>query len=119
MNAGRIIKELEQRDRWTREALDQFQRQQLSNIAKYAVEHSPFYKSLYSGINLDELPSLEGLPVINKRMMMDNFDQFVTDPLLKLADLQKHLSTISRDEYYLNKYRVFRIEGNGVWELPQ
>jgi len=112
MNAGRIIKELERRDRWTREAVDQFQRHQLSNLVKYAIEYSPFYKSLYSGISLDEIPSLERLPVINKRMMMDNFDQFVTDPLLKLADLQKHLSTISRDEYYFNKYRVLTTAGS-------
>ena len=112
MNAGRIAKELARHDHWTREELKQFQHQELSRLVKYAVKYSPFYKRLYAGISLDELPKLDQLPVIDKRIMMDNFDQFVTNPQLKLADLQKHLATISRDEYYLNKYRVLTTAGS-------
>jgi phenylacetate-coenzyme A ligase PaaK-like adenylate-forming protein len=112
MNAGRIAKELARHDHWTREELQQFQHQELSRLVKYAVKYSPFYKSLYAGISLDELPKLDQLPVIDKRIMMDNFDQFVTNPQLKLADLQKHLATISRDEYYFNEYRVLTTAGS-------
>lgn len=112
MNAGRIAKELARHDHWTREELKQFQHQELSRLVKHAFKYSSFYRNLYAGMSLDELPKLDQFPVIDKRIMMDNFDQFVTNPQLKLADLQKHLATISRDEYYFNEYRVLTTAGS-------
>ncbi len=55
---------------------------------------------------------LDDLPIINKAMMMEKFDRFVTDPRLKLADLQTHVRQITRDEYYLGEYRVFTTSGS-------
>jgi phenylacetate-coenzyme A ligase PaaK-like adenylate-forming protein len=55
---------------------------------------------------------LDDLPIINKAMMMENFDRFVTDTRLKLADLQTHIRQITRDEYYLGEYRVFTTSGS-------
>ncbi len=44
--------------------------------------------------------------------MMGNFDQFVTDPRLKLKELQAHISQLTRDEYYLGEYRVLTTSGS-------
>ncbi|HPY34626.1 MAG TPA: hypothetical protein PKY32_02395 [Smithellaceae bacterium] len=107
-----ILKELKKHERWTREKLANFQHQQLSLLISYAVNHSPFYKELYKNININQPIILNDLPVINKATMMENFDRFVTDPSLKLAELQTHIRQLSGDEYYLGKYRVFTTSGS-------
>lgn len=109
--AAAVAVKLRLHDGWTRQELEQYQRQQISRLVKHAVKRSPFYRKLYEDINPDEQVVLNKLPVINKSTMMDRFDQFLTCPELSLSDLQKHLSSITRDEYYLNKYRVLTTAG--------
>ena len=107
-----MLKELKKHERWTREKLANFQRQQLSFLVSYAANHSPFYKELYKNIKINQPIVLSDLPVINKATMMEKFDRFVTDPSLKLAELQTHIHQLSGDEYYLGKYRVFTTSGS-------
>lgn len=107
-----IRKKLNSHDRWTREDLLKYQHQQLSSLVTHAVRHSPFYEELYRNIRTDKGISLDDLPVINKSTMMDNFDWFVTDPRLKLSELQAHINQLTRDEYYLGEYRVMTTSGS-------
>lgn len=107
-----IQKKLTSHDRWTRRKLQRFQDQQLSSLVEHAVNHSPFYKELYRNIRTDRGVFLHDLPVINKAAMMDNFDRFVTDPRLKLAELQAHIRQLTRDEYYRGEYRVITTSGS-------
>lgn len=107
-----ISKELMSHDQWTRQELERFQHQQLLYLVRHAIKYSPFYKELYGNINLDEPFSITQLPVVDKKLMMANFHQFVTDPQLDLADVQSHLSNLSGDEYYLEKYRVLSTSGS-------
>jgi putative adenylate-forming enzyme len=107
-----IAKDLKKHEQWTREELEKLQRRKLFALVRYAVRNSPFYRDVYAHINTDQPFDLHDLPVIDKAMMMKGFDQFVTDSRLKLADLEEHISRITRDEYYLGKYRVFTTSGS-------
>jgi phenylacetate-coenzyme A ligase PaaK-like adenylate-forming protein len=107
-----ILQKLNIHDRWTRQKLVKFQNQQLSFLVRYAIRNSPFYQELYRDIRIDQQIVLKDLPIIEKKTMMENFDRFVTDPRLKLTELQAHLSQIPRDEYYLGIYRVLTTSGS-------
>jgi phenylacetate-coenzyme A ligase PaaK-like adenylate-forming protein len=43
---------------------------------------------------------------------MKHFDEIVTDPRLRLSELQKHMANVSRDDYYLNEYRLLTTAGS-------
>jgi len=107
-----IKKKLIARDQWTRQQLSEFQHQQLSSLVMHAISQSAFYGELYSHIDTSKGVVLNDLPIIDKATMMENFDRFVTDPRLKLVDLQAHIRQLTRDEYYLGEYRVFTTSGS-------
>jgi phenylacetate-CoA ligase len=107
-----IKKRLTARDQWQRRELFEFQHRQLSSLVMHAISHSPFYRDLYFHVDISGGVLLNGLPIIDKARMMENFDRFVADPRLKLADLQAHIRQLSRDEYYLGEYRVFTTSGS-------
>jgi putative adenylate-forming enzyme len=110
--AGTILKKLNVHDRWTRKELAQFQHQQLSGLVTHAIHHSLFYQELYRNIRTDQQIVLGELPIIDKATMMENFDRFVTDPRLRLKELQTHIAQLTRDEYYLGEYRVLTTSGS-------
>lgn len=107
-----IKQKLNSHDRWTRGELLNYQHQQLSALVAHAIRHSPFYKELYRNVKTDKGIFLGDLPPINKSTMMDNFDRFVTDPRLKLSELQAYINQLTRDEYYLGEYRVISTSGS-------
>jgi phenylacetate-CoA ligase len=110
--AWRISEELESHDRWSRDELDKFQSEQLSLLVKHAVAHSPLYRNLYKDTPLDGPVRLSNLPTTTKSMLMENFDQAVADPKLDLDGARNHISRISRDEFYLGRYRVLSTSGS-------
>jgi phenylacetate-CoA ligase len=110
--AGITLKKLAAHSRWSRQDLAEFQQQQLSSLVTYAIRHSPFYRELYRNMKTDRRIILDDLPIIDKATMMENFDQVVTDPRLKLAELQMHVGQLTRDEYYLGQYRVLTTSGS-------
>ncbi len=110
--ATMMLIKLKKRDRWTREKLEDYQRQQLFSLVSYAIRHSLFYQELYKNIRIDRPIVLSDLPIIDKATMMDNFDKFVTTPQLKLVELQAHIRQLTGDEYYRGKYRVLTTSGS-------
>ena len=60
--------------------IKKYQNNRVKKIAEYAVAHSKFYKEYFSGFNLNNFTSL---PVINKKLMMDNLTDFNTVGLSK------------------------------------
>jgi putative adenylate-forming enzyme len=111
--AGMIwVRKLNVHDRWTRQELVKLQHQQLLSLVTYAMHHSPFYRELYRNIRTDQQIVLNELPTIDKATMMENFDQIVTDPKLKLKELQAHITQLIQDEYYLGEYRVLTTSGS-------
>jgi len=49
---------------------------------------------------------------MDKKTYMQQFDQIVTDPRLRLSQLQEHMAHVSGDEYYLGEYRVLTTAGS-------
>lgn len=61
-----------------------------------------------------ELLALTALPIIEKAELMERFDDWVTDPRIKLADLRAFVSEPGRiGEPYLNEYLVWESSGTG------
>jgi phenylacetate-CoA ligase len=100
------------RDRWSRDHLMAFQREQVAALVAHATRHSALYRRLYGG-ELDPADvELAQLPVLDKATMMHGFDDLVTDPRLRRADLERHLAGLERDELYLGEYRVMASGGS-------
>jgi hypothetical protein len=57
--------------------------------ARSRLRHSPFYQRFHAGRT--DRP-LHELPVLTKAMVMEHFDQLVTDPAVSLADVEAHLA---------------------------
>jgi phenylacetate-coenzyme A ligase PaaK-like adenylate-forming protein len=49
---------------------------------------------------------------MDKKAYMKHFDEIVTDPRLRLSQIQEHTAHVSGDEYYLGKYRVLTTAGS-------
>jgi hypothetical protein len=82
--------ELLARDRWSLEELLAFQRERVRALIRHAVTHSPYYRESLGADAADR--SLAELPTLPKATMMAEFDRVVTDPRLRLAQLQAHLA---------------------------
>ena len=72
----RTLEQLRQHERWTRAQLDTYQAESLRRLREYAYARSPFYQKFHKG--LFDRP-LNELPVLTKAMMMEHFDELVTD----------------------------------------
>jgi len=96
------------RERWPRERLEAFQREQLAELVRNAADQSPFWR--------ERLPRgavrLSELPVLTKDELMGSFDDLVTDRRLRLADLLEHLEQIDADALYLDEYRAMASSGS-------
>jgi phenylacetate-CoA ligase len=87
-------------------ALRALQQARLESIVRHAAARSPVYRSLYRGIDLSGPIDLARLPTVDKAALMERFDEWVTDPRVRLADVEAHLSTLRGDELFLGEYRV-------------
>lgn len=103
------LNQLRRRDHWTRQQLEDYQAHALHDLRKYAYEHSPFYQQFHR--DLMDRP-LHELPVLTKAMMMEHYDDLVTDRAIRLADVQSHLTTLKDDERYLGQYWVNATSGS-------
>src|SRR5918999_2559696 len=101
---------LRQRDRWTRRQLEEHQDRALRLLREHAYARSPFYGRFHRG--LADRP-LSELPVLTKEMVMERFDELVTDPTVRLADVEAHFATLSGgDELFNGRYRVASTSGS-------
>jgi len=101
--------ELLARDRWTREDLLAFQRERVRALVAYAVSNSRYYREAL-GADAADRP-LSELPTLPKATMMAEFDDVVTDPRLRLADLQAHLAGPDPLQSFLGAFRVATSSG--------
>jgi len=79
-------------------------------LREHACARSPFYGRFHKG--LADRP-LDELPVLTKEMVMEDFDKLVTDPTVRLEDVEAHLATLSGgDELLGGRYRVASTSGS-------
>jgi len=94
-----------------REELLALQQRRLVATARHAAAASPLYRELYAGIELADDLDVRALPVVTKAMLMERFDEWVTDPRLRLSGVEAHLERVCGDELYLGSYRCMPTGG--------
>ena len=92
--------------------ISEIQEQRVRRLLSHTIKHSEFYKKLYSGIDTKNC-RLQDLPTITKSSMMDNFDLLVTDPRLKLREIQEWLADNNNyGKLYLNEFLPILTSGS-------
>ncbi len=94
-----------------REELLALQQRRLVVAARHAVAASPVYRELYAGIELADDLDVRALPVVSKAMLMERFEEWVSDPRLRLSGVEAHLERVRGDELYLGAYRCIPTGG--------
>ena len=87
------------------------QKTRLARLLDAAVQGSRFYRERLHGKTPSTTP-LSDLPVVCKSELMSSFDDWVTDPQLKLDELRAFTANPQRiGEAYLGKYQVWESSG--------
>jgi len=84
----RELRRIRARERWSRERVEAFREEQLARVRAHALAHSPYYRELHRGL---ETAPLTALPTLSKTTMMAHFDDIVTDPDVRIADVRRHM----------------------------
>jgi phenylacetate-CoA ligase len=96
-------------DRWSRDDLLALQRARLRDLLEHAVNHSPYYREALGADAPDA--DLAELPTLPKSLLMNEFDRIVTDPGLRLTDLEAFLADGKPGGAHRGAYRVFATSG--------
>lgn len=101
----------------TREQVEKLQKKKLEKLLLWAYDKSPYYRKAFEeqGISRQNIKTtpLEHFPVLDKEVLMEHFDELVTDKNLR----QEALLTFdekSKDggESYLGRYHVVHSSGS-------
>jgi phenylacetate-coenzyme A ligase PaaK-like adenylate-forming protein len=89
-------------------------RQRLGALLAHAGRHSPLYRELLAGREGgDPLATLQALPIMRKAELMRRFDDWVADPVLRLAALRRFTvekATIATP--FAGRYTVWESSGS-------
>ena len=100
---------LRQHEHWTRSQLEAFQTESLLRLREFAYARSPFYQRFHKG--LFDRP-LRELPVLTKTMLMENYDELVTDRAIHLEEVRAHMANDREGNQFLNRYWVTATSGS-------
>lgn len=100
---------LRQHERWTRPQLEAYQTESLHRLREFAYARSPFYQRFHKGL-LDS--PLRDLPVLTKAMVMENYDELVTDRAIHLDEVRAHMAKDREGKRFLNRYWVTATSGS-------
>jgi phenylacetate-CoA ligase len=106
-----LAAELLGHDGWSREQLLAHQRARLRDLLRHAATTSPYYRATLGDAAEDPEPDLAALPVLTKETLVERFDEIVTDPRLRRADIDAHLAGPAAAEPYLGEYALFSTSG--------
>ncbi len=109
----RYCLKLRRHDKYTVEQIDKVQQKNLRKVVSFAKKRSPFYRKLYSGIDVNAPGfSIKSLPPVTKELIMENFDKVVTDSRIKLDHLKDWVQDEKRlGQLFLGKYIVTHTSG--------
>ena len=92
-------------------AIAQRQRARLADMVAHARANSPYYRELYRDLP-DRIESAQQLPVTDKRLLMERFDEWCTDRAVTLKATEALVDDPSRiGEWFLGKYTVMTTSG--------
>lgn len=90
-----------------REDLVRFQRERFLQTVRHAAARSPLYRELYAGIDLSRDVDPGQLPTVSKATLVERFDDWVTDPRLRGADLEAHVESLAdEDVLFAGAFRI-------------
>ncbi len=98
-----------QHEGWTRQQLLDYQAEALQSCREYAYAHSSFYRRFHQGL-MDR--PLQELPVLTKGILMEHFDDLVTDPAVRLDDVRQYLDRADAGKLFLDRYRIVATSGS-------
>lgn len=99
---------LRRRDRWAPAQLRAHQDRALTELRRWALRRSEFYRHFHAG-GADR--PLAELPVLTKTMLMEHFDEISTRPEVRLADLERYLAGSDAGELYRGRWFVCATAG--------
>lgn len=87
---------------WSAERLREERTARLRDLVGVAVERSPWHRARLGEVNLETLDedTLRELPAMSKEDLMGSFDEIVTDPEVRLADVNAHIASLDGDAYF-------------------
>lgn len=94
---------------WARPRLEVYQSEALDGLRQHIYAHSPFYKKFHHG--LTDRP-LQELPVLTKAIMMEHFDDLVTDQAIRLEAVRAYMTNRKADQQFLGRYYVNATSGS-------
>jgi phenylacetate-CoA ligase len=102
------------REQGPRAQLAHYQQQRLETVVRHAATHSPYYRQRLgeTGALGNGPVQLERLPVLNKGLLMEHFDELVCDPRLRRDQLLDWVGQLTDDQLYLDRYRVMVTSGS-------
>ena len=105
--ALRLARTQTSREHGPRAQLARHQQQRLETVVRDAAAHSPYYRRWLDQTGaLGTGPvDLARLPVLNKALLMQHFDELVCDPRLRRDELLEWVGQMTRDQLYLDRYR--------------
>lgn len=111
------MREIKKHLHMNKEEIEQLQQIRFKKLLKHVLENSVFYKKYYgeNGININnyEKVKIEDLPIIDKLVVMENFDELVCDDAIKKKELEEFISNpLNKDKKYKNLYNVVNTSGS-------
>jgi phenylacetate-CoA ligase len=102
------------REQGSRAQLTAHQQQRLDTVVRHAATSSPFYRRWFAqtGALGAEPVELQRLPVLDKSLLMEHFDELVCDPRLRRDQLLHWVGKLTRDQLYLGRYPVLVTSGS-------
>jgi phenylacetate-CoA ligase len=100
---------LERSSGWTVEQLRTHQRTRLAETLRFASEKSPFYARFHRGM---ENRPLEDFPILTKSILMENFDELITDRAVRLADVDAYLKQGDSSGMFRGRYIALSTSGS-------
>lgn len=108
------------------EEIVQHNQSRLNELVRYAVKNSKFYKQLYRDIDISEDICLEELPIIDKNVLLEHFDEIVTNNEISRQQLKEYFKgEFNFERRYHDKYLAFHTSGSTgnpayiVWDEMQ
>ncbi|MGD1056008.1 MAG: hypothetical protein ABR992_01195 [Solirubrobacteraceae bacterium] len=99
---------------WTAERLHAERTAQLRELIEIAVKRSPWHRDRLGDVDLTALDAadLRHLPVMTKDDLMANFDAIVTDPGVRLLDVNAHIAKLDGDAYFRDELHAVASGGS-------
>jgi phenylacetate-coenzyme A ligase PaaK-like adenylate-forming protein len=109
---------------WSRAEIEQEQTRALRALLRHAQSHSAFYRDRLDWLDVDAVTpgELASLPVTTKSDLMARWDDVVTVPSLRRAQLEEFIAGQSELDYHADRYQVFESGGSSgvrgiyVWD---